>query len=89
MGKPQIEFHVGDEVMYAGTSHIRYGTVVRLLGEGYAQLVEIEFEDGKKEMKKARDRTLRLLRRKVQESPRPEYRDREAEEVRRSEVRKR
>jgi hypothetical protein len=87
--KPRIEFQVGDEVMYAGAASVRYGTVVRVIGAGTAQMVEVEFEDGKRELKKASDRALRLLRRKTVEDARPEFRDREVEEVRRSETRRR
>ncbi len=86
--KSRIEFQVGDEVMYAA-ARVRYGTVVRVIGAGTAQIVEVEFEDGKRELKKASDRALRLLRRKAVEEARPEIRDREVEEVRRSEVRRR
>ncbi len=87
--KPRIEFQVGDEVMYAGAASVRYGTVIRVIGAGNAQMVEVEFEDGKRELKKASDRALRLLRRKVTEEVRQEFRDREVEEVRRSETRRR
>ncbi|MCS6817714.1 MAG: hypothetical protein N0A16_12695 [Blastocatellia bacterium] len=87
--KPRIEFQVGDEVMYAGAASVRYGTIIRVIGAGNAQMVEVEFEDGKRELKKASDRALRLLRRKVAEDVRPEIRDREVEEVRRSETRRR
>lgn len=87
--KPRIEFQVGDEVMYAGAAGVRYGTVIRVIGAGNAQMVEVEFEDGKRELKKASDRALRLLRRKVTEEVRQEFRDREVEEVRRSETRRR
>jgi len=87
--KPRIEFQVGDEVMYAGAASVRYGTIIRVIGAGNAQMVEVEFEDGKRELKKASDRALRLLRRKVTEEVRQEFRDREVEEVRRSETRRR
>jgi len=87
--KSRIEFQVGDEVMYAAAASVRYGTIVRVIGAGTAQMVEVEFEDGKRELKKASDRALRLLRRKMTEEARPEIRDREVEEVRRSEIRRR
>lgn len=87
--KPRLEFQVGDEVMYALASSVRYGTVVRVIGAGNTQMVEVEFEDGKRELKKANDRSLRLLRRKAVEEARPHIRDREVEEVRRSETRRR
>lgn len=74
--------------MYSSAASIRYGTVVRLLGGGDTQMIEIEFEDGRKEMKKSRDRSLRLLKRRQQEPDRRVYHDREAEEVRRSETRR-
>lgn len=90
MEKPQREFRVGDEIMYSSATSIRYGTVVRVLGSaGDSQMLEIEFEDGRKEMKKSRDRSLRLLKRRQQEPDRRvEYHDREAQEVRRSEIRR-
>ncbi len=87
--KPRIEFQVGDEVLYAGAASVRYGTIIRVIGAGNAQMVEVEFEDGKRELKKASDRALRLLRRKGTEEVRREFRDREVEEVRRSETRRR
>ncbi len=87
--KPRIEFQVGDEVLYAGAASVRYGTIIRVIGAGNAQMVEVEFEDGKRELKKASDRALRLLRRKGIEEVRREFRDREVEEVRRSETRRR
>jgi hypothetical protein len=86
--RPRISFQVGDEVMYAGAATIRYGAIVRVLGDGESQMIEIQFEDGKKEMKKSRDRSLKLLRRKMAGPSRVESHDREAEEVRRSEVRR-
>jgi hypothetical protein len=91
MEKPHREFRVGDEIMYSSATSIRYGTIVRLLGGASDnQMIEIEFEDGRKEMKKSRDRSLRLLKRRQQEPDRrAEYHDREAQEVRRSEIKRR
>lgn len=64
MNKPRVSnFKPGDEVAYAMPSGMLYGTVTRLLGEGDSQAIEIEFEDGRKEVKKTRDRSLSLLRR--------------------------
>jgi hypothetical protein len=59
----RTDFKQGDEVSYAMPSGVLYGTVVRLLGTGESAAVEIEFEDGRKEIKKVRDRALSLLRR--------------------------
>lgn len=56
-----INFAVGDEVSYATGSGMLYGEVVRLLEGGAA--IEILFEDGRREVKKSRDRSVRLLRR--------------------------
>ena len=56
-------FKTGDEVSFAVPSGVLYGTVSRLLGDGESAAVEIEFEDGRKEIKKVRDRALSLLRR--------------------------
>jgi len=57
------DFKKGDEISYAMPSGMLYGTVTRLLGAGESAAVEIEFEDGRKEVKKVRDRALSLLRR--------------------------
>ena len=54
-------YSVGDEISYTFGNGIFYGEVTRLLEGG--QAVEILFEDGRREMKKARDGSLRLLRR--------------------------
>lgn len=91
-----MQFRAGDEVAYAGPSGMQYGTVTRVLGAGDTSAVEIEFEDGRKEIKKSRDRALSLLRRATGASEaderRPErsaLRDPEVERIRRSEQRKR
>ena len=59
----RADFKKGDEVSYAMPSGMLYGTVTRLLGAGESAALEIELEDGRKEIKKIRDRALRLLRR--------------------------
>lgn len=56
-------FKKGDEVSFAVPSGVLYGTVIRVLGSDESAAVEIEFEDGRKEIKKVRDRALSLLRR--------------------------
>lgn len=97
MNKGRVtEFHVGDEVGYAMPSGMAYGTVTRTLGAGLSAAVEVEFEDGRKEIKKVTDRAITLLRRasgvsEVEErlSDRQKLRDPEVERVRRSEQRKR
>jgi hypothetical protein len=58
-----LKYNPDDEVSYAAPSGMLYGTVTRVLGEGESAAIEIEFEDGRKEIKKVRDRALRLLRR--------------------------
>lgn len=59
--KPTTNYQVGDEVSYATGSGMHYGEVARLLEGG--QAIEILFEDGRREIKKARDGSVRLLRR--------------------------
>src|SRR5438105_3709993 len=94
-GKPdQIHYGIGDEISYAVGSGMIYGEVTRLLEGGEA--VEIQFEDGRREIKKARDRALRLLRRisgaselDEKHADRTRSSDREIDEVRRSDIRKR
>ncbi len=81
----QREFRVGDEICYALASGVRYGTVIRVLGDA----VEVEFEDGQKEMKKVRDGRLRLIRRAHQEeSPVRQYSE-DVREVRRRDIHRR
>jgi hypothetical protein len=87
-------YGVGDEVSYVFGSGIAYGEIARLLEGGAA--VEILFEDGRREIKKARDGALRLLRRasgaselEEKRSDRERPRDREVGEVFRSDQKKR
>ena len=94
-GRP-LTFNQGDEVSYAMPSGILYGTVTRVMGEGESSAVEIEFEDGRKEIKKMRDRALSLLRRATgkseeeeRHSDRERLRDPEIDRLFRSEQRKR
>ena len=89
-------YRPGDEVSFAMPSGVLYGTVTRVLGAGDSAAVEIEFEDGRKEIKKVRDRSLSLLRRATGQSEEEErHGDRERlhdpdiERIRRSEQRKR
>lgn len=97
MTKPdRLQFRAGDEVSYAMPAGMLYGTVVRVLGAGDAAAVEIEFEDGRKEIKKVRDRSLNLLRRasgaseaEERHADRERLRDLDIERIRRSEQRKR
>ena len=90
------EFKPGDEVSYAIPSGVLYGSITRVLGAGESAAVEIEFEDGRKEIKKVRDRALRLLRRATglseeeeRHSDRDRLRDPDIQRVFRSEQRKR
>ena len=84
--KPQPpNYEVGDEISYAAANGMRYGSVVRVLPDA----IEVQFEDGRKEIHKTRDRVLRLLK-KAHPAPddraRPKIRD--IEDVRRSEIRR-
>lgn len=65
-------YGVGDEVSYTFGSGIVYGEIVRLLEGGAA--VEIQFEDGRKEIKKSRDGALHLVRRATGQSEAEEER---------------
>ncbi len=87
-------FGIGDEVSYAFGAGMAYGQITRLLENG--QAVEIQFEDSRREVKRSRDRSLRLLRRSTGKSEvdeshadRTAARDREIDEVRRSDVKRR
>src|SRR5438045_6708542 len=57
------EYLVGDEISFASPQGMIYGTVVKIIKDPSSPAIEIEFEDGRKEVKKTRDRALRLLRR--------------------------
>jgi hypothetical protein len=92
----RTDFKQGDEVSYAMPSGVLYGTVTRMLGTGESAAVEIEFEDGRKEIKKVRDRALSLLKRasgaseeEERHSDRDRLRDPEIQRMFRSEQRRR
>lgn len=95
--KPRtIDYKVGDEISYAQPSGMIYGEVIRVISAGDSGAVEIEFEDGRKEVKKVRDHALNLLRRASGKSEaeeraadRGKLRDYDIEAVRRSDQRKR
>ena len=90
------DFRPGDEVSYAMPSGMLYGTVTRVLGAGDSAAIEIEFEDGRKEVKKVKDRSIALLRRasgkseeEERHSDRDRLRDPDIERIYRSEQKKR
>lgn len=92
----RTDFNKGDEVSYAMPAGMNYGTVIRVLGADESAAVEIEFEDGRREIKKVRDRALSLLRRATgiseeeeRHSDRDRLRDPEIQRLFRSEQRKR
>lgn len=97
MNKPKTTiYRLGDEISYAMPAGMLYGTISRVIGAGDDAAVEIEFEGGRKEIKKVRDRALSLLRRasgqsEVEEArkDRPQLRDLDVERIRRSEQRRR
>jgi hypothetical protein len=97
MNKARVmNFRAGDEISYAAPSGMMYGTVTRVLGSGESAAIEIEWEDGRKEIKPVKDRALALLRRasgasEVEErhADRRRPSDSEIESVRRSDQRKR
>ena len=89
-----INYGVGDEVSYVFGSGIVYGEVLRVLEGG--QAIEIQLEDGRREIKKTRDGALRLLRRasgasELQEANkhRGPSRDVDIDAVRRSDIHRR
>ncbi|MFY9557595.1 MAG: hypothetical protein WAV20_22120 [Blastocatellia bacterium] len=92
----RTDFKKGDEVSYAMPSGILYGSVTRVLGANESAAVEIEFEDGRKEIKQVRDRALNLLRRasgvseeEERHADRDRLHDSEIQRIYRSEQRKR
>jgi hypothetical protein len=97
MNKAHVtNFRAGDELSYAAPSGMMYGTVTRVLGTGESAAIEIEWEDGRKEIKPVKDRALALLRRasgasELEEKHAARHRlsDPDIESVRRSDQRKR
>jgi hypothetical protein len=97
MNKARVtNFRIDDEISYAAPAGMIYGTVTRLLGAGESAAIEIEWEDGRKEIKTVKDRALALLRRasgvsEVEEkhADRGRLSDPDIESVRRSDQRKR
>lgn len=90
-----FEYRVGDEISFAGANGMFYGTVVKLVPDPTSPAVEIEFEDGRKEVKKVKDRALRILRRASGKSemeekrgPGSKMRDYDIDEVRRGDIRR-
>ena len=91
----RTDFKTGDEISYAMPAGMLYGTISRVLGAGDSAAVEIEFEDGRKEIKKVRDRALSLLRRasgaseeEERHADRDRLRDTEIQRIYRSEQHK-
>jgi len=91
-----LDYKPGDEVAFATPSGMLYGTVTKVLGGGDTAAVEIQFEDGRKEIKKVRDRSLSLLRRRSGTSEEEERRkeasrlkDFDIERIRKSETHRR
>ena len=89
-----INYGVGDEVSYVFGNGIAYGEVLRVLEGG--QAIEIQLEDGRREIKKTRDGALRLLRRATGASELEEHnrerersRDVDISEVMRGDIRRR
>jgi hypothetical protein len=95
--KPRtIKFNVGDEVSYAQGSGMLYGEITKVIDSGESGAVEIQFENGRKEVKPIKDRALNLLRRATGASEEEErnknrsrLRDYDIENVIRSERRRR
>ena len=91
-----ITYNAGDEVAYAQPHGMAYGTVSRVIERGDSGAIEIEFEGGRKEVKKTRDRGLSLVRRASGAAEADErkpdgrrVRDLDVERVRRGEQRRR
>lgn len=86
-----FEYRIGDEISFAAPQGMFYGKIVKLIADPASPAVEIEFEDGRKEVKKVKDRSLHLLRRAGGKSEadekygtRAKMRDYDIDEVRRS-----
>ena len=91
-----FEYQIGDEVSFAAGHGMQYGEVVRIITPGPDGAIEIQWEDGRREVKKTRDRAIHLVRRasgasEVDErrGPRRRSTDDEIAEVRRGDIRRR
>ena len=97
MNKARVtNFRVGDEISYAAPAGMMYGSVIRMVGIGESGAIEIEWEDGRKEVKPVKDRAIALLRRasgasEIDEkhADRRKISDQDIERVRRSDQRRR
>ncbi|MGQ9898231.1 MAG: hypothetical protein ACUVR8_11820 [Acidobacteriota bacterium] len=96
MAQQHFEYYVGDEVSFAAGHGMQYGEVIRIITPGPDGAIEIQWEDGRREIKKKRDRAIHLVRRASGISEVDERRgqrqrrtDDEIAEVRRRDVRRR
>ncbi|OYT72884.1 MAG: hypothetical protein CFK52_03530 [Chloracidobacterium sp. CP2_5A] len=92
----RFEYRIGDEVSFAAGHGMQYGEIARIVTPGPDGAIEILWEDGRREIKKTRDRAIRLLRRASGASELDEHRggrrrgfDNEISEVRRDDARRR
>jgi len=82
----QSLYELKDEVSCATPHGMLYGTVVRIVSPGSNGAVEVEYEDGRREIRKVTDRSMKVLKRANE--PQREQRREDVDDVRRSEIRR-
>jgi hypothetical protein len=82
----QSLYELKDEVSCATPHGMLYGTVIRIVSPGSNGAVEVEYEDGRREIRKVTDRSMKVLKRANE--PQREQRREDVDDVRRSEIRR-
>ena len=82
----QAIYELKDEVSCATPHGMLYGTVIRIVSPGSNGAVEVEYEDGRREIRKVTYRSMKLLKRASE--PKREQRREDVDDVRRSEIRR-
>jgi hypothetical protein len=86
MPAPPQTYQLKDEVSCATPHGMLYGTVIRIVSPGSNGAVEIEYEDGRREIRKVTDHAMRVL--KSASQPKREQHREDVDDVRRSEIKR-
>jgi hypothetical protein len=86
MPAPQQTYELKDEVSCATPHGMIYGTVIRIVSPGGNGAVEIEYEDGRREVRKTSDHAMRVLKRASE--PHREQRREDIDDVRRGDIKR-
>jgi hypothetical protein len=86
MPAPQQTYALNDEVSCATPHGMLYGTIVRIVSPGSNGAVEVQYEDGRKEIRKVTDHAMRVL--KSASQPKREQHREDIDEVRRGDIKR-